>query len=59
MRQFHYKKARATERAIQIIVCFIGVYAIAIINYPAKNFIVFHRYRAVSYKANKAGKNEA
>ena len=38
-----------TERRI----CFIGVYAIAIINYPAKNFIVSQRYRAVSYKVRK------
>jgi hypothetical protein len=33
--------------------CFIGVYAIAIISYPVKKLIVFHRYRAVSYKAKK------
>jgi len=44
---------RATERAIQIIVCFIGVYAIAIISYPVKKFIVLQCYRAISYKAKK------
>jgi len=41
---------RATERAIQIIFCFIGASDITIISYPVKKFIVLQRYRAVSYK---------